>query len=97
MTAWPVILYEYILCGISLFLGFSFFGDFSFFGGGGRNDEQEIPKGGDITVDLDVTLEELYTGNFVEVNVKVTLACLIHEFKIIPSVVSVNQKVTRSQ
>ena len=52
---------------ISLFLGFSFFGDFSFFGGGGRNNEQEIPKGGDITVDLDVTLEELYTGNFVEV------------------------------
>ena len=52
---------------ISLYSGFSFFGDFSFFGGGGRNNEQEIPKGGDITVDLDVTLEELYTGNFVEV------------------------------
>ena len=82
---------------ISLVWGFSFFGDFSFFGGGGRNNEQEIPKGGDITVDLDVTLEELYTGNFVEVNVKVTLACLIYQFKIIPSVVSVNQKVTRSQ
>ena len=60
-----------ILSVIYLFSGFSFFGDFSFFGGGGRNNEQEIPKGGDITVDLDVTLEELYTGNFVEVNVKV--------------------------
>ncbi len=46
---------------------FSFFGDFSFFGGGQRDSEHEIPKGGDITVDLDVSLEELYSGNFVEV------------------------------
>lgn len=46
----------------------SFFGDFGFgFGGGGRDREQEIPKGGDVVVDLSVTLEELYTGNFVEV------------------------------
>ena len=46
----------------------SFFGDFGFgFGGGGRNQEREIPKGGDILMNLDVSLEELYTGNFVEV------------------------------
>merc|ERR1711976_228811 len=46
----------------------SFFGDFGFgFGGGGRNQEREIPKGGDVVMNLDVTLEELYTGNFVEV------------------------------
>merc|ERR1711976_1097299 len=42
----------------------SFFGDFGFgFGGGGRNQEREIPKGGDVVMNLDVTLEELYTGN----------------------------------
>lgn len=45
----------------------SFFGDFSFFGGGGGNRDREIPRGGDIVMDLDVTLEELYSGNFVEV------------------------------
>jgi DnaJ family protein B protein 11 len=50
----------------------SFFGDFGFFGdgfggGGGREREREIPKGGDVVMDLWVTLEELYSGNFVEV------------------------------
>ena len=43
----------------------SFFGDFGF-GGGPR--EREVPRGGDITMNLYVTLEELYVGNFVEVN-----------------------------
>ena len=47
---------------------FSFFGDFSFFGGGGmREQEHERPRGGDVIMDLFVTLEELYTGNFIEV------------------------------
>jgi DnaJ family protein B protein 11 len=32
-----------------------------------REHERETPKGGDVLVDLDVTLEELYSGNFVEV------------------------------
>ncbi|CAH1788009.1 unnamed protein product [Owenia fusiformis] len=45
----------------------SFFGGFSPFGGFGGQQEQEIPRGGDVIMDLDVTLEELYTGNFVEV------------------------------
>ncbi|XP_015923737.1 dnaJ homolog shv isoform X1 [Parasteatoda tepidariorum] len=47
----------------------SFFGDFGFFtgGGGSRNGQREIPRGGDIIMDLWVTLEELYSGNFVEV------------------------------
>ena len=53
--------------GILLFCFYSFFGDFSFFGGGGGNRDREIPRGGDIVMDLDVTLEELYSGNFVEV------------------------------
>ncbi|XP_063236251.1 dnaJ homolog shv [Bacillus rossius redtenbacheri] len=44
----------------------SFFGDFGFFGGGGGN-QHETPKGATITMDLYVTLEELYNGNFVEV------------------------------
>lgn len=44
----------------------SFFGDFGF-----HFDEspgqKETPKGGTIVVDLYVTLEELYNGNFVQV------------------------------
>lgn len=46
---------------------FSFFGG-DFFGfGGGRQQEQERPRGGDVVMDLEVTLEELYSGNFIEV------------------------------
>ncbi|KAK3864292.1 hypothetical protein Pcinc_019283 [Petrolisthes cinctipes] len=46
----------------------SFFGDFGFGfgGGGGGGREREVPRGGDITMDMFVTLEELYVGNFVE-------------------------------
>lgn len=43
----------------------SFFGDFGFFGGGEQR--KEVIRGADIVMDLQVTLEELYTGNFVEV------------------------------
>lgn len=45
----------------------SFFGgDFGFgFGGGER--QKEVNRGADIVMDLYVTLEELYSGNFVEV------------------------------
>ncbi|XP_057304125.1 dnaJ homolog subfamily B member 11-like isoform X2 [Hydractinia symbiolongicarpus] len=47
----------------------SFFGGFGFgFGGGNqRQGQNEVPKGGNIVMDLEVTLEELYTGDFVEV------------------------------
>ena len=59
---------------------FSFFGDFSFFGGGGmREQEHERPRGGDVIMDLFVTLEELYTGNFIEVIL--TLIALDWSFK----------------
>uniref|UniRef100_A0A0K8R9R0 Putative molecular chaperone n=1 Tax=Ixodes ricinus TaxID=34613 RepID=A0A0K8R9R0_IXORI len=45
----------------------SFFGDFGFFGEGSRNEQRETPRGSDVVMDLWVTLEELYSGNFVEV------------------------------
>ncbi|XP_060566807.1 dnaJ homolog subfamily B member 11-like [Ruditapes philippinarum] len=45
----------------------SFFGgDFGFFGGG-HHEDNDSPKGGDVVMDLEVTLEELYAGNFIEV------------------------------
>jgi len=47
------------------FGGFDPFGDF-FGNGGGHGGERETPKGADIVMDLWVTLEELYVGNFVE-------------------------------
>jgi len=47
----------------------SFFGDFFHFGGGSRDDGQNhVPRGGDLIMDLYVTLEEVYNGNFIEVN-----------------------------
>ncbi|XP_041724665.1 dnaJ homolog subfamily B member 11 isoform X1 [Coregonus clupeaformis] len=47
----------------------SFFGDFGFSFGGNRQGQQDrnIPRGNDIVLDLEVTLEEVYSGNFVEV------------------------------
>uniref|UniRef100_A0A8C9ZEH4 DnaJ homolog subfamily B member 11 n=1 Tax=Sander lucioperca TaxID=283035 RepID=A0A8C9ZEH4_SANLU len=46
----------------------SFFGDFGFmFGGNRQQQDRNIPRGNDITLDLEVTLEEVYSGNFVEV------------------------------
>ena len=47
----------------------SFFGDFGFgfnFGGQGHG-EREVQRGADVAMDLWVSLEELYAGNFVEV------------------------------
>jgi len=46
----------------------SFFGDFFGFGGGQQQGEREAPKGDSITIPLEVTLEEIYQGNFVEMN-----------------------------
>lgn len=45
----------------------SFFGDFFSFGGQDQDQRNQRPKGGDITMDLFVTLEEVYTGNFIEI------------------------------
>ncbi|XP_029385845.1 dnaJ homolog subfamily B member 11 [Echeneis naucrates] len=46
----------------------SFFGDFGFmFGGNRQQQDRNIPRGNDIILDLEVTLEEVYSGNFVEV------------------------------
>lgn len=44
----------------------SFFGDFGF-GFGGQEQRQEVHKGANIVVDLYASLEEMYSGNFVEV------------------------------
>lgn len=51
---------------------FSFFGDFFHFGGGGgggsRDDgHNHVPRGGDLVMNLYVSLEEVYSGNFIEV------------------------------
>lgn len=43
----------------------SFFGDFFGFGGN-NNENKETPRGADVIVDLWVTYEELYVGQFVE-------------------------------
>uniref|UniRef100_A0A0A9XDF3 DnaJ subfamily B member 11 n=2 Tax=Lygus hesperus TaxID=30085 RepID=A0A0A9XDF3_LYGHE len=49
----------------------SFFGDFGFhFEGGGGGRGRETPKGGNVVMDLFVSLEELYNGNFVEITRK---------------------------
>ena len=49
---------------------FSFFGGFGFhFEGAQHSHQREVPRGSDIQMDLEVTLEELYNGNFIEVNV----------------------------
>lgn len=45
----------------------SFFGDFGFGFGNGHQGQREVAKGADIIMDLHVSLEELYVGNFVEV------------------------------
>ncbi|XP_055547823.1 dnaJ homolog shv [Wyeomyia smithii] len=43
-----------------------FFGDFGF-GFGGGQEQRETPRGANIVMDLYVTLEELFNGNFVEI------------------------------
>lgn len=43
----------------------SFFGDFGFFGGGEQ--QHETPRGGNIVMDVLVTLEDLYSGTFIEI------------------------------
>nr|CAG4646339.1 EOG090X07WF [Macrothrix elegans] len=45
----------------------SFFGDFGFGFSNGNQGQRDISKGADIVMDLFVTLEELYSGNFVEI------------------------------
>lgn len=44
----------------------SFFGDFFGFGSSNNNQDKETPKGADVLVDLWVSYEELYKGQFVE-------------------------------
>ena len=45
----------------------SFFGNFGFnFGGDGGDGHREIPRGGTLTLDFEVSLEDLYIGSFIE-------------------------------
>lgn len=47
----------------------SFFGDFGFhFGGEQQQQQQQAHKGANVIIDIHVTLNELYSGNFIEVN-----------------------------
>lgn len=45
----------------------SFFGDFGFHFGGESHNQHETPRGANIVMDLSVSLEELYSGSFIEV------------------------------
>ncbi|KAH8241799.1 dnaJ homolog shv [Drosophila bipectinata] len=45
----------------------SFFGDFGFHFGNGDPHQQDTPRGADIVMNMYVSLEELYSGNFVEI------------------------------
>lgn len=42
-------------------------GGFDFFGGGNDNEHNQRPKGGDVVMDLYVSLEEIYSGTFIEI------------------------------
>ncbi|KYN33891.1 DnaJ like protein subfamily B member 11 [Trachymyrmex septentrionalis] len=45
----------------------SFFGDINFHFGGESHQQHQTPKGSNVIMDLFVTLEELYSGNFIEI------------------------------
>lgn len=47
----------------------SFFGDFGF-QFGGESQQHETPRGADVMMEITITLEELYNGNFIEVRNK---------------------------
>lgn len=59
---------EMCLTFIFNFFVSTFFGNFGFHFGGGDSGHKEIPRGGTITMDFDVALEDLYIGRFIEVD-----------------------------
>lgn len=66
MISIPVINSKLVI--FSCFFSFSFFGGFGFNFESGHSHHKEVPRGSDIQMDLEVTLEELYNGNFIEVS-----------------------------
>lgn len=67
MNQMRLIVFFYAL--FSLYV-YSFFGDFfsfNFGGGGGQDSRNEVIKGDSFVIPLEVTLEEIYSGNFIEV------------------------------
>ena len=56
---------------------FDGFGGFRFnFGGGGDGGHREVPRGGTIHMDMEVSLEDLYKGNFIEVREEEMYTCV---------------------
>lgn len=60
----------------------SFFGDFGFHFGG-EQQHHETPKGADVIMELSVSLEELYNGNFIEVSTISKSTIIILKIKLI--------------
>lgn len=54
----------------------SFFGDFGFHFGGSNENNHETPKGANIVMDVHVSLEDLYSGTFIEVFTKYLILCI---------------------
>ncbi len=50
------------------FICSSFFGGGFGFGFGNQGGQREIPRGGTITMEMHVSLEDLYKGSFIEVH-----------------------------
>ena len=59
---------------------FSFFGGFGFHFEGQNSQQREVPRGSDIQMDLEVTLEELYNGNFIEVSLHYNFQLYFSQF-----------------
>lgn len=49
------------------------------FGGNRQQQDKNIPRGNDIILDLEVMLEEVYSGNFVEVRRWGGGSCSLHQ------------------
>jgi len=58
----------------------SFFGDINFHFGGESHQQHQTPKGSNVVMDLFVTLEELYSGNFIEVKFSPVMNSTVYDF-----------------
>ena len=65
------------------FFGGGGFGGGFGFGFGGGEEEEQTPKGHDVVVDVEVSLEDLYVGNSFQVLVRATLVKMDYLFTIL--------------